>query len=65
MAHLRLVSTGLYDGIADAHRTCVLTIVQAVEQGVFSEAEADHLIDRVRALNTSPARRARTSTSDT
>lgn len=57
MAHLKLISAGPFEGIAEPHRSIVVTILGAVEQGLFSEAEADMLIDRVRELSVRLARR--------
>jgi hypothetical protein len=51
VAHLKLVSAGPFEGIAEPHQSIVVTILGAVEQGVFSDAEADMLIDRVRELS--------------
>lgn len=57
MAHLKLISTGPFEGIAEPHRSIVLTVLRAVEQGLFTEAEADMLIDRIRELSTKIANR--------
>jgi hypothetical protein len=58
VAHLKLISSGPFEGIAEAHQSCVVTIVRAAEQGLFTEAEADFLIDRVRALSAKTADRS-------
>ncbi len=57
MAHLKLISAGPFEGIAEPHQSIVVTILDAVEQGLFGEAEADILIDRVRELGVRPANR--------
>lgn len=36
-------------GIAEPHQSTVMAILRAVGQGLFSAADADMLIDRVRA----------------
>lgn len=51
MAHLRVISAEPFDGIAEVHQSCVADILRAAEQGLFTHAEADLLIDRVRTLN--------------
>ncbi|ONI90577.1 hypothetical protein ALI144C_02525 [Actinosynnema sp. ALI-1.44] len=61
MAHLKLTSSGPFEDIAEAHQSCVATITRAAEQGLFTEAEAGLLIDRVRALSTRMTDRAKPS----
>jgi len=39
-------------GIAEPHRSAVSAVLRAVLQGVFSAAEADLLIERIRACAT-------------
>ena len=42
-------------GIAEPHRSTVASIQRAVGLGLFSAAEAELMIDRIRALVTTPA----------
>jgi hypothetical protein len=51
VAHLRLISAGPFEGIAEVHQSCVADILRATKRGQFTQAEADLLIDRVRALS--------------
>ncbi|HKS48967.1 MAG TPA: hypothetical protein VJT49_28440 [Amycolatopsis sp.] len=56
MAHLDLIlTTAQVTGIAEPHRSTVAAILRATEQGLFSAAEAELMIDRVRTqVTTSP-----------
>jgi hypothetical protein len=56
MAHPDLVlTTAQVAGIAEPHRSTVAAILRATEQGLFSAAEAQLMIDRVRTQGvTSP-----------
>lgn len=49
MAHIDPIPAGPVAGIAEPHQGTVATILRAVELGLFTAAEADMLIDRVRA----------------
>jgi hypothetical protein len=51
MALLRLISAEPFEGIAEAHRSCVADILRATKRGLFTQAEADLLIGRVRTLS--------------
>jgi hypothetical protein len=44
-----ILSTGPVEGIAGPHQSTVATIRRGVELGLFTAAEADMMIDRVRA----------------
>lgn len=57
MAHLdQLPATGPVMGIAEPHQSTVAAIQSAVRLGLFSTAEAEPMIDRIRALaNSGPA----------
>jgi hypothetical protein len=57
VAHLKVISAGPLDGIAEPHQSCVATILRAARDGLFTEAEADLLVDRIRALNVRLAER--------
>jgi hypothetical protein len=57
VAHLKLISTGPFEGIAEPHQSTVLAILNAAEQGLFTQAEAGMLIDRVRTLTVKMAAR--------
>jgi hypothetical protein len=49
MAHLDLIPPAApIVGIAEPHRSAVAAILLAAQQGLFTAAEADLLIDRVR-----------------
>lgn len=53
MAHLdQPLVTALVSGIAEPHQSTVAAIQRAVGLGLFSEAEAEPMIDRIRALAT-------------
>lgn len=53
MAHLdQLSATAPAAGIAGPHQSTVADIQRAVALGVFSAAEAELMIDRIRALAT-------------
>ena len=50
MAHSEpILDTALVAGIAEPHQSTVAVILRAVGLGLFTAAEADVLIDRVRA----------------
>jgi hypothetical protein len=50
MAHIDpSLSTAPVAGIAEPHQSTVATILRAVELGLFTAAQAELLIDRVRA----------------
>lgn len=50
MAHIDPTpSTAPVTGVAEPHQSTVAAILRAVEQGLFTAAQADMLIDRVRA----------------
>jgi hypothetical protein len=51
VAHLKLISAGPLEGIAEPHQSTVAAILRAAAQGLFTETEADLLIDRVRTLS--------------
>jgi hypothetical protein len=51
MAHIDQLSTGApVAGIAEPHQSTVASIQRAVGLGLFSVAEAELMIDRIRAL---------------
>lgn len=45
------ISAQPFAGVAEAHQSCVAYILCAARHGFFTEAEADLLIGRVRALS--------------
>jgi hypothetical protein len=47
----RSISGRPFEGIAEAHQSCVAYILRAARHGLFTVAEADVLIGRVRALS--------------
>nr|WP_157528981.1 hypothetical protein [Kibdelosporangium sp. MJ126-NF4]CEL21059.1 hypothetical protein [Kibdelosporangium sp. MJ126-NF4]CTQ95427.1 hypothetical protein [Kibdelosporangium sp. MJ126-NF4] len=51
MGQFRSIPASRFDGVAEAHQSCVACILRAARHGLFTEAEADLLIDRVRALS--------------
>ncbi|MFC0114058.1 hypothetical protein [Kibdelosporangium aridum] len=51
MGELRSISAQPFEGVAEAHQSCVAYILRAARHGLFTEAEADVLIGRVRALS--------------
>jgi hypothetical protein len=51
VGQLRSISGRPFDGIVEVHQSCVAYILRAARQGLFTEAEADLLIGRVRALS--------------
>jgi hypothetical protein len=48
MARVDFDSAAHFEGIAEPHQSTVAAIVRALEQGLFTAAEAGLLIDRVR-----------------
>jgi hypothetical protein len=55
MAHTDPIpTTAPVAGIAEPHQSTVAAILRAAEMGVFTSAQAELLIDRVRALLTAP-----------
>jgi hypothetical protein len=51
VAHLKLISAGPLEGIAEPHQSTVVAILKAAAHGLFTEAGADLLTDRVRTLS--------------
>lgn len=55
MAHIDpLLSTASVSRIAGPHQSTVATILRAVERGLFTSAQAELMIDRIRAHLTTP-----------
>ncbi|SMD25914.1 hypothetical protein [Kibdelosporangium aridum] len=57
MGQPRPISAQPFEGVAEVHQSCVAYILRATRHGFFTEAEADLLIGRVRALSVEPADR--------
>jgi hypothetical protein len=51
VGQFRSISGRPFEGVVEAHQSCVAYILRAARHGLFTEAEADVLIGRVRALS--------------